>query len=167
VLLNNFVYDVGQTAVATDRVDPAFLEHPRRWDIGAIGRTMVVLGPLSSLFDYLTFGALWWLFDAGSRPALFQTGWFVESLLSQTLVVHVLRTAGLPFVDSRPSTPLLLATGAICATAVALPYSPLAGPLGMVPLPAAFWPVVAAIVGAYLLSAQVAKRALVRHARLA
>lgn len=167
VLLNNFAYDVGQTAVATDRVDPAFLEHPRRWDVGAIGRAMVVLGPVSSLFDYLTFGALWWLFDAGRHPALFQTGWFVESLLSQTLVVHVLRTAGLPFVESRPSNALLLATGAICATAIALPYSPLAGPLGLVALPAAYWPVVAVIVGTYLLSAQLAKRALVRHAHLA
>ena len=114
ILLNNLMYDFSQTAVATDNVDAEYVEQPRRWDIGNIGRFMLFIGPISSIFDYATFFTMLYVFDAGHNAALFQTAWFVESLLSQTLVVHVLRTGGLPFVHSRPSLLLGVTTIAIC-----------------------------------------------------
>src|SRR5207245_2441595 len=98
ILLNNLLYDVSQTSLASDEVDAAYLKQPRRWDLGNIGRSMLVLGPLSSLFDYLTFAVLWYIF--GADQAMFHTGWFLESLLSQTLVVHILRTGRIPFIQS-------------------------------------------------------------------
>lgn len=163
VLLNNLLYDLSQTAAATDRVDTSFVRAPRRWHIGSIGRFMLFLGPVSSLFDYLTFFILIRFFGGWTDERLFQTGWFVESLLSQTLVVHVLRTAGLPFVDSAPSWPLALATAAICATGLWLPYSPFAAALGFVPLPGAFLAVLAGLLVVYLGLVQVVKTVVIRR----
>ncbi|GJI97060.1 magnesium-translocating P-type ATPase [Duganella caerulea] len=157
ILLNNLLYDVSQTALASDRVDPGYLRRPRRWDIGNIWRNMLYLGPLSSLFDYLTFGVLWYLFDAAHQPALFQSGWFLESLLTQTLVVHVLRTGKVPFVQSKPSTALLTTTLAVCVLGLWLPVSSFGGALGFVTPPAGYWLALSAIVGAYLVSAQLLK----------
>jgi Mg2+-importing ATPase len=161
VLLNNLLYDFSQTALATDSVDAEAIARPRRWDIGNIGRYMLVFGPISSLFDYATFFVLLYAFQA--RNSLFQSGWFVESVLSQTLIVHVIRTAGVPFVDSRPSLPLLATTVAVCAIALWLPFSGLATWLGLAPLPYAFWPALAAILVSYLVLAQLVKNALVRR----
>jgi Mg2+-importing ATPase len=161
VLLNNLLYDFSQTALATDSVDAAYLARPHKWDIGNIGRYMLVFGPISSLFDYATFFVLLYAFQA--RDSLFQSGWFVESVLSQTLIVHVIRTAGVPFVDSRPSLPLLATTVAVCAIALWLPFSGLAAWLGLSPLPYAFWPALAAILVSYLVLAQLVKNALVRR----
>jgi Mg2+-importing ATPase len=163
VLLNNLLYDFSQTALATDSVDAAYLARPHKWDIGNIGRYMLVFGPISSLFDYATFFVLLYAFQAWDNPALFQSGWFVESVLSQTLIVHVIRTAGVPFVDSRPSLPLLATTVAVCAIALWLPFSGLAAWLGLSPLPYAFWPALAAILVSYLALAQLVKNALVRR----
>jgi Mg2+-importing ATPase len=163
VLLNNLLYDVSQTALATDSVDSATLTQPRRWDIGNIGRYMLAFGPISSLFDYATYFTLLYAFGAWNDPALFQSGWFVESVLSQTLIVHVIRTAGVPFRDSSPSAPLLATTVAVCGVAVWLPYSGLAQPLGLTPLPSAYWPALAAILVCYLALAQGVKNALVRR----
>jgi len=150
VLLNNLIYDFSQTAVATDSVDAEYTERQRRWDIANIGRFMLAIGPVSSIFDYATFATMIYVFGAWGNPNLLQTGWFVESLLSQTLIVHVLRTGGIPFVHSRPSVPLLATTLAICAVGVWLPYSHFAGALGFVPLPAGYWPILLAILIAYL-----------------
>jgi Mg2+-importing ATPase len=161
VLLNNLLYDFSQTALATDSVDADTLARPRRWDIGNIGRYMLVFGPISSLFDYATYFVLLYAFQA--RDSLFQTGWFVESVLSQTLIVHVIRTAGVPFLDSRPSAPLLATTLAVCVCALWLPFSGLAGWLGLAPPPPAFWPALAAILVAYLVLAQSVKNILVRR----
>jgi Mg2+-importing ATPase len=163
VLLNNLLYDLSQTAAATDRVDASFVRAPRRWDIGSIGRFMLFLGPVSSLFDYLTFFVLIRFFGGWTDERLFQTGWFVESLLSQTLVVHVLRTAGLPFVDSAPSWPLAFATVAICATGLWLPYSPFAAELGFVPLPGAFLAALAGLLIVYLGLVQGVKTYVIRR----
>jgi Mg2+-importing ATPase len=163
VLLNNLLYDLSQTAAATDRVDASFVRAPRRWDIGSIGRFMLFLGPVSSLFDYLTFFILIRFFGGWTDERLFQTGWFVESLLSQTLVVHVLRTAGLPFVDSAPSWPLAFATVAICATGLWLPYSPFAAELGFVPLPGAFLAALAGLLIVYLGLVQGVKTYVIRR----
>ncbi|WP_020207159.1 cation transporting ATPase C-terminal domain-containing protein, partial [Cupriavidus sp. WS] len=112
---------------------------------------ILCIGPISSVFDYLTFAALYWVLGA-STPAqqnLFQTGWFLESLLSQTLIVHVIRTRRIPFVQSRASNALIATTLAICAAGVWLPYSPLAQPLGLVPLPATFWLLAVPILAGY------------------
>jgi len=161
ILLNNLLYEISQTGVATDNVDADYLARPRRWEIGALARYMSWMGPLSSVFDYLTFGfmlaALHWL----TRPELFQTGWFVESLLTQTLVVHVLRTSGRPFIDSRPSLALAVTTVAVCTLGAWLPSSPLAPIFGMAPLPWAYWLVMLFIVAAYLLLAQLVKTRLI------
>ncbi len=166
ILFNNLLYDLSQTALATDNVDAEYLAMPRRWDVSGIGRYMVCIGPLSSIFDYVTFGVLAWAFGALADPALFQTGWFVESLLSQTLVVHVIRTGKIPFVESRPSRALLLMTVAICGFGAWLPFSPLAGWLGLERLPLQYWPMLAAIVVGYLTLTQLVKTWAIRRFRL-
>jgi Mg2+-importing ATPase len=163
VLLNNLLYDFSQTAAATDHVDASFVAQPRTWDIGSIRRFMLFLGPVSSLFDYVTFFILIRFFGGWTDERLFQTGWFVESLLSQTLVVHVLRTAGLPFIASRPSWPLAVATVAICGVGLWLPYSPFAGALGFVPLPASFLGVLIGVLVLYLGLVQVVKTHVIRR----
>jgi Mg2+-importing ATPase len=156
LLLNNFLYDVSELTLPTDRVDPELTRRPAHWDLHTIGRFMVVFGPASSLYDFLTFGLLLWVFNA-SEP-LFQSGWFVESLCTQTLVVFALRTRRTPFWRSRPSRPLLLTTLACVAIAVAFPYSPAAGALGFKPLPPLLLLAIAGMVVTYLALVEVAKR---------
>ncbi|HEY6941128.1 cation transporting ATPase C-terminal domain-containing protein, partial [Dokdonella sp.] len=165
ILLNNLLYDFSQTAVASDDVDAEYLARPRQWDMRAIARFVLCIGPVSSLFDYATFALLWFAFGADSpaQAGLFQTGWFVESLLSQTLVVHVIRTGRLPFVRSRASLPLTVTGVAICAVGALLPYSPLAPKFGFVALPAAFWLCLAPILAAYMALTQLVKAKLVRR----
>jgi len=160
ILVNNLLYDLSQTAIPTDNVDMQTLQRPRRWDIRSIARFMIILGPISSIFDYATFALMVFFFHAGTvdQAPLFQTGWLVESLLSQTLVVHVIRTARLPWIESRASTTLTMTTVALCCVAVALPYSPFAADMGLVPLPLIFWPLIGVLLLAYLGLAQVAKR---------
>ncbi len=152
VLTNNLLYDLSQTAIPTDAVDEEYLARPRRWEIGNIGRFMVAIGPISSLFDYATYGTMYFLFGARTpaQAALFQTGWFVESIISQTLIIHVIRTSRLAFIESRASPPLMLTSLGVCAVGALLPYSPFAGALGFVPLPSLFWPILALMVLAYL-----------------
>jgi Mg2+-importing ATPase len=157
ILLNNLLYDLSQTALASDRVDPGFVARPRRWHTSDIRRAMLVLGPVSSLFDYLTFALLWYVLGAGAHPALFQTGWFVESLLSQTLVVHVIRTDQLPFVQSRPSGALVATSACVCALGIWLPLSPIAPVLGFVALPPLYWLVLPFLLAAYLALVQLVK----------
>jgi Mg2+-importing ATPase len=118
---------------------------------------MLLFGPVSSIFDYATFGVMLHVFGAGRDPALFQTGWFVESLLTQTLIIHIIRTAKIPFLQSRASTPLILTSLFVAALGVILPYSPLATALGMKPLPALYWPIIAAFVCAYALLGHLVK----------
>lgn len=157
VLTNNLLYDFSQTAIATDNVDAADIALPRQWDIQGIVRFMMLLGPVSSLFDYTTFAMMLWVFDAWQDAALFQTGWFVESLLSQTLIIHIIRTAGPPFLRSRASA-ALTATGAIvCLAGIWLPYSPLGPVLGFRPLPAAYWLLLPLLLCAYGALAYAAK----------
>jgi Mg2+-importing ATPase len=165
ILLNNLLYDFSQTSVPADNVDAEYLTEPRTWDIAHIARYMFCIGPISSLFDYATFGLLWFVLRADSvgDASLFQTGWFVESLLSQTLIVHIIRTGKIPFIQSRPSLPLLLTTSAICLVAIALPFSHLAGPLQMSPLPAIYWYGLAPILLCYFGLTQFVKSLLVRR----
>lgn len=164
LLTNNLLFEFSQAAMPTDNVDDDSLRMPRRWEIGKIGLYTLCMGPVSSLFDYVTFSALFWLMGA-STPAhamLFQSGWFIESLLSQTLIVHVIRTTKLPFIQSRPSAALMATTLAVCAIGTWLPYSPLAASLHMQPLPGFFWPLLGLILLAYAGLALAVRRILAR-----
>jgi Mg2+-importing ATPase len=157
ILLNNLLYDFGQLTIPTDNVDETYLQKPQRWDISLIRKFMVFIGPISSLFDFLTFYVLLHFFR--SSEALFHTGWFVESLATQTLVLFVIRTSKNP-LRSRPSNPLLATCLAVVAIGFYLPFSPLAGMLGFTSLPAAYFAFLAIATAAYLLLVEVAKRCL-------
>jgi P-type Mg2+ transporter len=156
ILLNNLLYDTSEMTIPTDDVDEEQLRRPSHWDIGFIRRFMVTFGPISSVFDFATFAVMLVGFDAGAT--LFRSGWFVESLATQCLVVFVIRTRRTPFFRSRASRPLLVSTLAVVATGAALPYSPLAHALGFRSLPVTFLAVLAAMVVAYLALIELVKR---------
>lgn len=155
ILLNNLLYDASQMTIPTDRVDEEELVRPSHWDVGFIRRFMVRVGPISSVFDFATFALMLWVFDAG--PALFRSGWFVESLATQTLVVFVIRTGRVPFFRSHPSTPLLVSMIAVVALGALLPGSPLGPPLGFSSPPVAFFLVLTVFVVAYLAAVEAGK----------
>lgn len=157
ILLNNFLYDLAQVTIPTDNVDPAFVRKPQRWDIGVIRNFMVFIGPISSIYDFLTFFVLLRFFHASE--VLFHTGWLVESLATQTLVLFVIRTAGSPLAD-RPSLPLAATTVAVVVIGAYLPFSPLAATLGLMPLPAGFFVFLALATATYLALVEVVKRRL-------
>ncbi|HEU5441656.1 MAG TPA: magnesium-translocating P-type ATPase [Ktedonobacterales bacterium] len=163
ILLNNFLYDLAQVTIPTDNVDESFMRKPHHWDISLIRNFMLFIGPISSLYDFLTFAILLLVFHASE--ALFHTGWFVESLATQTLVVFVIRTAGNPF-RSRPSRALTITVLAVVMAALILPYTPLAVDLGFVPLPALYFGFLAVMTITYLGLVQVAKGVLMRHAAM-
>jgi Mg2+-importing ATPase len=156
ILLNNLLYDISQISIPSDNVDPALLHRPKRWQIAFIRQFMIIIGPISSIYDFLTFGVLLWVFHASTNAPLFHTGWFVESMATQTLVVFVIRTAGNPF-KSRPSGPLLISVFAVVAIAVVLPYTPLGSLLGFIPLPAPLLGAIAFLSATYLLLVQAVK----------
>ncbi|HTP58483.1 MAG TPA: magnesium-translocating P-type ATPase [Spirochaetia bacterium] len=152
VLVNNMLYDISQIGIPSDKVDVEFTKSPRKWNIGNIRRFMFFIGPMSSIFDYATFllmlfffGAIAYTFAGTSAAArsnyeaLFHTGWFVESILTQTLIVHVIRTRKIPFIQSRASAVMFFFTFLVMGIGAYLPYSPVAGALGFVPLPAIYW----------------------------
>lgn len=157
ILLNNFLYDLAQVTIPTDNVDDSFIDKPRKWDIRLIKQFMIYIGPISSIYDFLTFYALLKLFHAGE--AQFHTGWFVESLATQTLVLFVIRTAGNPF-RSRPSLPLTVTTVAVVGFALILPFTSLGVVFGFVPLPWMFFVFLGVAVTTYLLMVEVVKRRL-------
>jgi Mg2+-importing ATPase len=142
--------------IPTDRVDEEMLTRPSHWDLHFIRRFMTFFGPISSLFDFVTFAIMLWVFHAG--PTLFRSGWFVESLATQTLVVLVIRTRRIPFWHSRPSRPMLIAVFTVVAIGAYLPYSPFSNALGFQPLPASFFLALAAMVAAYLTFVEHGKR---------
>ncbi len=157
ILLNNFLYDLAQLTIPTDHVDPAYINRPQRWNMGIIRNFMVVIGPLSSIFDFLTFFVLLRLFH--SSEVLFHTGWFVESLATQTLVVFIIRTARSPWTNL-PSRPLMATTILAVLVGTFLPFSPLAAPLGLVPLPPAFLAFLVLATVVYLALVELVKRRL-------
>ena len=165
ILLNNLLYDVSEMAIPTDCVDEDQLRRPARWDMGFIQRFMAVFGPISSVFDFATFAVMLFVFHAGE--ALFRTGWFVESLATQSLVIFVIRTRRVPFFASRPSPQLLLSTLAVVAVAGVLPFSPFAGWLGFVALPPAFFAVLCGLIAAYLALIELAKALFFGRTRVA
>ena len=162
ILLNNFLYDLAQITIPTDHVDEAYVAAPQRWNVALIRDFMITLGPISSLFDFVTFGTLLWLFRASE--AAFHTGWFVESLATQTLVLFVIRTVGHP-LRSRPSLPLAVTTLGVVAIAIALPYSVAAPTMGFVPLPARYVAVLGVVTVSYLAVVDVVKARLLRGRR--
>ena len=155
ILLNNLLYDASQMTIPTDNVDEEQLARPSHWDVAFIRRFMVRIGPISSIFDFATFAVMLWVFDAG--PSLFRSGWFVESLATQTLVVFVIRTRRVPFFRSRPSKPLLASMITVVTIGALLPGSPLGPPLGFSTLPLAFFLVLVVFVVAYLASVELGK----------
>ena len=155
ILLNNLLYDASQMAIPTDHVDEEQLARPSHWDIAFIRRFMVRIGPISSLFDFATFAVMLWVFNAG--PTLFRSGWFVESLATQTLVVFVIRTRRVPFFRSHPSTPLLASMIAVVTIGALLPESPFGSTLGFAPLPLAFFLVLVVFVITYLGAVELGK----------
>ncbi len=163
ILVNNLMYDFSQTAIPTDNVDADILARPRRWRIDDIRRYILYLGPVSSIFDYVTFFIMIHFFGAWTNPALFQTGWFIESLLSQTIIVHVIRTDNTPFLQSWSSLPLGATTILICAFGVWLPFSPLAHTFGLVVPPTGYWGLMALVIFCYMCLAQVVKTWVVRR----
>ena len=157
VLTNNLLYDFSQTTIPTDNVDEDYLNVPRRWDVGNVMRFMLVIGPVSSRFDFATFATMIWVFGAWDKPALFQTGWFVESLLTQTLIIHVIRTAKVPFLETRASAALIGTTVVISLIGIVLPYTPIGSALGFVALPPLYWVALTAIIAGYVCTAQFVK----------
>jgi Mg2+-importing ATPase len=180
VLTNNLLYDFSQVPIPTDNVGPLQTAKPRPWNIGEIAKFIVFIGPISSIFDYSTYAMMWFIFkcsqlnlappaelvtrfanatapDATYAAALFHTGWFVESLMTQTLIVHVIRTNLIPFIQSRASWQLTATTATIMAIAAYLPFSPLAVFLGFVPLPPLYWMLLLLTLVCYVALTQVVK----------
>jgi Mg2+-importing ATPase len=186
VLMNNLLYDFSQVPIPTDNVSPQQIVKPRPWHMGEIAKFIIFIGPISSIFDYTTYSLMWLYFKCSSlglvpptpelaarfvhpidndhtyAAALFHTGWFVESLMTQTLIIHVIRTNLIPFIQSRASWPLSMTTLLIIAVGAVLPYSPLAAPLGFVPLPRPFWPFLLATLLCYVGLTQLIKTWLIR-----
>jgi P-type Mg2+ transporter len=152
VLTNNLLYDFSQVPIPTDDVDEEQVARPRPWNIQDIRRFILYIGPISSIFDYTTFFVMLYLFKCWdpSRAPVFQTGWFVESLMTQTLIIHVIRTNKIPFLQSRASLPLTMTTLAIMALGAWLPYSPIASSLGLVHLPSMYWPILMVTLLSYM-----------------
>jgi len=161
ILLNNFLYDLAQISIPSDHVDAEFTRKPRRWDIGLIRRFMWFVGPVSSLYDALTFFVLLRVFHTNAES--FHTGWFVESLATQSLVVFVIRTAKNPF-KSRPSAALIATTMGVVALGLLLPWLPFARTLGFVPLPTAYFAFLAFATLTYLALVEGVKRVALREA---
>jgi P-type Mg2+ transporter len=162
VLANNLLYDLSQTGIPTDTVDEDLILHPLKWNINNIKRFMFFVGPISSIFDYATFALMWFFFKCNvfldpaagtlqheAAEKLFQTGWFVESLLTQTLIVHIIRTRKIPIFESQASFQMTLTTLGVMVIGAWLPYSPVAGLLGLVPLPGIYWAWIGAFLAAY------------------
>ncbi|MCX6545810.1 MAG: magnesium-translocating P-type ATPase [Acidobacteria bacterium] len=163
VLTNNLLYDFSQTTIPTDEVDADWLTKPRQWTISKILRFILFIGPISSIFDYATFFVMLYVFDCWQNPALFHTGWFVESLFTQTLIIHVIRTNKIPFIESRASWPLILTSVLIVAVGAGLTVSPLASTLGFVPLPPLYWLLLAIMLLGYAVLTQAVKAWFIRR----
>jgi P-type Mg2+ transporter len=165
LLVQNLLYDISQVSIPWDDVDREYLKQPRRWDAGGIARFMVFIGPISSIFDIVTYMVMWHVFLANSieHQSLFQSGWFIEGLLTQTLIVHMIRTQHVPFIESRAATPVILLTASVMAFGIYLPFSPLGAHLGMVPLPLPYFGWLAGILLSYCVLTQWVKVAYIRR----
>ena len=172
ILANNLLYDLGQTTIPTDDVDPEQIAKPRPWNIKALTRFILFIGPCSSIFDYTTYFVMLYVFGcwdvstaavAAHSASLFQTGWFVESLVTQTLIIHVIRTNKIPFVQSWASRSVIAMGLLIVAIGIALPLLPIGRYLGFTGLPGMYWPILGATLACYLVLTQLAKSWLLRR----
>ena len=165
LLLQNLMYDISQLALPWDKMDKEYLAKPRKWDAKNIGRFMLWIGPTSSIFDITTFALMWYVFAANSveTQTLFQSGWFIEGLLSQTLVVHMLRTRKIPFFQSTAAWPVLLMTAVVIALGIYVPFSPLGTLVGLQPLPLAYFPWLVGTLLSYCCVAQLMKTIYIRR----
>ena len=165
LLIQNLLYDISQVSIPWDDVDQDYLKQPRKWDAGDLARFMVFIGPISSIFDVVTFLVMWHVFGANSveQQSLFQSGWFVVGLLTQTLIVHMIRTRHIPFIQSRAAAPVILLTASIMVIGIYLPFSPLGAHVGMVPLPISYFPWLAGILLSYCVLTQMVKRLYIRR----
>ncbi|CUW22061.1 Magnesium-transporting ATPase, P-type 1 [Serratia grimesii] len=165
LLIQNLMYDISQLSLPWDKMDKEFLRKPRKWDAKNIGRFMLWIGPTSSIFDITTYALMWFVFAANSveHQALFQSGWFIEGLLSQTLVVHMLRTQKIPFIQSTAALPVLLTTILVMGLGIYLPFSPLGALVGLQPLPWEYFPWLAGTLISYCVVAQMMKRFYIRR----
>ena len=157
VLINNLLYDFSQVPIPTDEVDAEWLVKPRKWEIGNLRRFILFIGPISSIFDYATFFIMLYVFNCWNNPALFHTGWFVESLFTQTLIIHIIRTNKIPFLQSWASRPLILGSLVIVTVGAWLTVSPLSDMLGFVALPTMFWLLLAIMLACYIALTQLVK----------
>ncbi|HAY3533615.1 magnesium-translocating P-type ATPase [Elizabethkingia anophelis] len=160
ILTQNLLYDVSQSSIPWDTMDKDFLEKPKKWDAGSIKKFMLYIGPLSSIFDYITFAVMFFIFKANTpeHQSLFQTGWFVEGLLSQTLIVHIIRTKKIPFIQSWAAAPVVALTSLIMLIGLSIPFTPIAGYLKMQPLPLSYFPYLLAILTGYCILTQLVKQ---------
>ncbi|WII40125.1 magnesium-translocating P-type ATPase [Paenibacillus thiaminolyticus] len=159
LLLQNLFYDISQLSIPWDKMDKEYLRKPQKWNAKSISRFMVFIGPISSIFDITTYALMWYVFSANSvdQQALFHSGWFIEGLLSQTLIVHMIRTEKIPFVQSTASRPVLLLTSLIMACGVALPFTGMGAAIGLVPLPLSYFPWLVATLLCYCVLTQIVK----------
>ncbi|MDE3237103.1 MAG: magnesium-translocating P-type ATPase [Bacteroidota bacterium] len=159
LLVQNLLYDISQISIPWDRMDREYLDAPKKWSAGGITRFMIFIGPISSIFDYATFFLMLYVFKANTpaQQSLFQSGWFIEGLLSQTLIVHMIRTKKIPFIQSWATAPVLALTTLIMAVGIFIPFSPFAAALKLEPLPMHYFPFLIAILGSYCILTQLVK----------
>ncbi|AZA90802.1 Magnesium-transporting ATPase, P-type 1 [Chryseobacterium nakagawai] len=160
ILTQNLLYDISQSSIPWDTMDKDFLEQPKKWEADSIKKFMLYIGPLSSIFDYMTFAVMFFIFKANTpeHQSLFQTGWFVEGLLSQTLIVHIIRTKKIPFIQSWAAAPVVALTSLIMLIGILIPFTPLAGYLKMQPLPLSYFPYLIGILTGYCILTQFVKQ---------
>lgn len=165
LLVQNLLYDISQTTIPFDRMDAEYLRKPRKWDASGLSRFMIWIGPISSIFDLTTYLLMWYLFKCQSAEmqALFQSGWFVEGLLSQTLIVHMIRTRKIPFFQSRASWPVMAMTFAIMTFGIVIPFTPFGASIGLVALPWSYFPWLVATLTAYCVLTQAIKNRYVKR----
>ena len=159
LLVQNLLYDISQTTIPFDRMDAEYLRRPRKWDASGLGRFMIWIGLISSIFDITTYLLMWYVFKCRSveMQALFQSGWFIEGLLSQTLIVHMIRTRKVPFFQSRASWPVMAMTFSVMAIGILIPFTPFGTSIGLVALPWSYFPWLTATLLAYCVLTQVVK----------
>ncbi|OTQ75579.1 MULTISPECIES: magnesium-translocating P-type ATPase [unclassified Gilliamella] len=165
LLIQNLLYDISQLSLPWDKMDEEFLQKPRKWDAPNIGRFMIWIGPTSSIFDITTYALMWFVFSANSIEAqsLFHSGWFIEGLLSQTLVVHMLRTQKIPFIQSTAAFPVIVMTMLIMAVGIYIPFSPIGSLIGLQPLPWSYFPWLVGTLLCYCFVAQLMKRIYIKR----
>lgn len=165
LLIQNLLYDISQAAIPFDRMDADYLRKPRKWEASDLSRFMICIGPISSIFDIVTYLVMWYVFgcNSGVHQTLFQSGWFIEGLLSQTLIVHMIRTRKIPFVQSRASWQVTGLTFLIMITGIVIPFTPFDSSIGLQPLPLSYFPWLVGILLSYCVLTQLVKNWYIRR----